>query len=37
MDFWGRNVPETGTLVGTVEEGAELGVRGATEVDHTVS
>lgn len=37
LGLLGRNVPEMGTLVDKVEEGAELEVRGATGVDHTVS
>lgn len=37
LGLLGRNMPETGTLVGTVEERAELEVMGATGVDHTVS
>lgn len=37
LGLLGRYVPETGTLIGTVEERAELEVMGATGVDHTVS
>lgn len=37
LGLLGRNMPETGTLVGMVEERAELEVISATGVDHTVS